>query len=163
MIEKENQKSKDSFHEDKIKIQKSNNLENDNEINNLINENLLEKINSLSHTEKQKILSLLRYLEKYKNIKWNSKGEIYYKNIKISGSNIFMLLQHAISHKKTKPQGYKIFYKVLTSVNVPRRLIKNKIGRDVINKTMRKNDNHWKPPGALTEYAKQRKQNYMKI
>ena len=61
--------------------------------------------------KKNKRLSLLYYLKKNRNIKWNKKGEIVYKGKLFPESNIKHLVNHAIHNNNSRPHGIKTFYK----------------------------------------------------
>ena len=93
--------------------------------------------------------SLLRYIEKSKDISWNSKGELQYKNQVIPLSNIKILIDHAIRNISTKPEGIKLFYQALSSSNVPKLLVANKLGRSLMKKYKNVKKNRWRPPGIL--------------
>ena len=72
-----------------------------------------------------------------KNIKWNSKGEFYYKNQKVLNSNIGKLIKHAINDIKSQPVGMTKFYKMLAVLGIPEYLILNKKGRAIIDKYLK--------------------------
>ena len=43
----------------------------------------------------------------------------------------------------------KNFYKILAKIVIPNKLIKNKEGRNIMNKTIHDIDIRWRPPGRL--------------
>ena len=70
--------------------------------------------------KRNKSLSLLYYLKKNKKIKWNKKGEIFYKRKIFPGTNIKHLVEHAVHNNKNRPHGIKTFYRILAKSNVPK-------------------------------------------
>ena len=52
-------------------------------------------------------------------IKWNKRGEIIYNGKTVKNSNIKHLIRHSFKNDKTKPVGYKTFYKLLASAHIP--------------------------------------------
>ena len=84
-----------------------------------------------------------------KNIKWNSKGEFYYKNKKVTNSNIGKLIKHVVSNSKSNLVGMTQFYKMLGSLGIPKYLIINKKGKEIIDKYLKKKNINWRPPGYL--------------
>ena len=87
--------------------------------------------------------------ENKKNIKWNSKGEFYYKNRKVLNSNIGKLIKHAINDIKSQPVGMTKFYKMLAILGIPEYLILNKKGRAIIDNYLKQKSPNWRPPGTL--------------
>ena len=105
----------------------------------------------LSLKKKNKSLSLLYYLKKNKNIKWNKKGEIFYKGKLFPESNIKHLVNHAVHNNNSRPHGIKTFYKILAKSNIPKKLISNKEGRHLMEKVLHERDIDWRPPGRLNK------------
>ena len=101
--------------------------------------------------KKNKSLSLLYYLKKNKDIKWNKKGEIFYKGKIFPESNIKHLVNHAVHNNKSRPHGIKTFYKILAKSNIPKKLISNKEGRHLMEKILHERDIDWRPPGRLNK------------
>ena len=83
------------------------------------------------------------------NMKWNSKGEIYYKSKKVLNSNIGELIKHAINNSKSQPTGMTKFYKILAILGVPQYLILNRKGKAIIEDYLKENKYTWRPPGNL--------------
>lgn len=98
--------------------------------------------------------ALLIFIKDRNALKWNKNGEIKNANEKtISRSNIITLIKHAISQKnEKKPIGYKTFYALLANSNIPQYLIKNNIGKSVIQNY----DFTWRPPGVLASNKKRK-------
>lgn len=66
-------------------------------------------------------------------VKINDKGEIMYKGKFIKHSNVYKLIEHAISsHSKILPKGYKEFYNLLKKISFPHHVITNKIGKKIL-------------------------------
>ena len=101
--------------------------------------------------KRNKSLSLLYYLKKNKNIKWNKKGEIFYKGKIFLETNIKHLVEHAVHNNKNRPYGIKTFYRILAKSNVPKKLISNKEGRHLMEKFLHERDIYWRPPGRLNK------------
>ena len=83
------------------------------------------------------------------DIKWNRRGEFQYKDKTVTDSNIITLIRHAVRNSKSKPKGIKIFYKSLSKLNVPKFIVVNKMGRDIMKESTLKTDDSWRPPGKL--------------
>lgn len=99
--------------------------------------------------KRNKGTSLLRHLENNKNISWNEIGEIIYKGKKIPNSDILTLINHAIYNDESEPVGMKIFYKVLANSNVPKLLISNKKGKEIMKERKERKELMWRPPGRM--------------
>ena len=99
--------------------------------------------------KRSKGTSLLRHLENNKNISWNEIGEIIYKGKKIPNSDILTLINHAIHNDESEPVGMKIFYKVLANSNVPKLLISNKKGKEIMKERKERKELMWRPPGRM--------------
>lgn len=110
---------------------------------------LIKSINKLPSRYKDRGLSLLRYMKRNDDIKWNEKGEFQYQNKTIPKSDIFSLIKHAISKSKSKPKGIKTFYKVLHKLNIPNFIVVNKMGKVIKENVQKKSDDLWRPPGKL--------------
>ena len=108
-----------------------------------------QKFPQLSLIKKNKGLELLKLLRKNDNIKFNKKGEICYKGKLLKRSNVYDLINHAIHTNRSHPVHMKNFYKILAKIVIPNKLIKNKEGRNIMNKEIHDIDNRWRPPGRL--------------
>ena len=91
----------------------------------------------------------MKLLRKNDNIKFNKKGEICYKGKLLKRSNVYDLINHAIHTNRSHPVHMKNFYKILAKIVIPNKLIKNKEGRNIMNKEIHDIDNRWRPPGCL--------------
>ena len=108
-----------------------------------------QKFPQLSLIKKNKGLELLKLLRKNDNIKFNKKGEICYKGKLLKRSNVYDLINHAIHTNRSHPVHMKNLYKILAKIVIPNKLIKNKEGRNIMNKEKHDIDNRWRPPGCL--------------
>ena len=108
-----------------------------------------QKFPQLSLIKKNKGLELLKLLRKNDNIKFNKKGEICYKGKFLKRSNVYDLINHAIHTKRSHPVHMKNFYKILAKIVIPNKLIKNKEGRNIMNKAIHDIDTRWRPPGRF--------------
>ena len=64
---------------------------------------------------------------------WNDDGQFGYKGKVIQNSDIEKLITHTLwNNNKTDLKGLKIFYQALSSLNLPKHLITNKIGRSIM-------------------------------
>ena len=54
-----------------------------------------------------------------KILKWNKKGELLYKGKIIKNSNIKKLIKHSLKNDQSKPLGFKVFYKAVSSLHIP--------------------------------------------
>ena len=108
-----------------------------------------QKFHQLSLIKKNKGLELLKLLRKNDNIKFNKKGEICYKGKLLKRSNVYDLINHAIHTNRSHPVHMKNFYKILAKIVIPNKLIKNKEGRNIMNKAIHDIDTRWRPPGRL--------------
>lgn len=121
----------------------------------ILKKNQVEKklkwmIECLTPEKSNKAQTLLRYIEKDNNMTWNDDGEFEYKGKVIQNSDIKKLIIHTLwNNNKTDIKGLKIFYQALSSLNLPKHLITNKIGRSIMKETRRKCDDKWRPPGKL--------------
>ena len=92
--------------------------------NGISNEHILEAI---PITLKRKATSLLNWISRKENIKWDSLGEVNLEGVKITGSNIVDLIRDLLSERKVSPPiGMKEFCQVLKKLNVPSSLIINR-------------------------------------
>ena len=105
----------------------------------------------MSLKKRNKSLSLLYYLKKNKDIKWNKKGEILYKGKILPETNIIHLIKHAMQNDKSRPHGVKAFYRILAKANIPKKLISNKEGRHLMEKVLHEKNIEWRPPGRLNK------------
>ena len=108
-----------------------------------------QKFPQLSLIKRNKGLELLKLLRKNDNIKLNKKGEICYKGKLLKKSNVYDLVNHAIHTNKNIPIHMRTFYKILAKILIPNKLIKNKEGRNIMNKEIHDIDTKWRPPGHL--------------
>ena len=108
-----------------------------------------QKSHQLSLTKSEKGLELLKILRKNVNIKINKKGEICYKGKLLKKSNVYELINHAIHTNKNPPIHMKSFYKILAKSVIPNKFIRNKEGRNIMNKEIHDIDTRWRPPGRL--------------
>ena len=101
-------------------------------------------------SEKKDYVNLISiFLNNRKEIKWNAKGEFYYKNEKIAKSNIGKLIKHVVSDSKSHPVGMRKFYKALAILGIPKYLVLNKKGKEIIEKYLKDKKHIWRPPGNL--------------
>ena len=108
-----------------------------------------QKFHQSSLTKSKKGLELLKLLRKNDNIKLNKKGEICYKGKLLKRSNVYELINHAIHTHKNPPIHMRSFYKILAKSVIPNKFIRNKEGRNIMNKEIHDKDNRWRPPGRL--------------
>ena len=108
-----------------------------------------QKSHQLSLTKSEKGLELLKILRKNVNIKINKKGEICYKGKLFKKSNVYELINHAIHTNKNPPIHMKSFYKILAKSVIPNKFIRNKKGRNIMNKEIHDIDTRWRPLGRL--------------
>ena len=104
----------------------------------------------LSPVKKHRASSLLRYIRKSKKIDWNSKLELKINGKILPKTNITFLINHAIhQQQKFKPKGIKIFYRALAQLNIPKFIIVNKEGYNIMKKVRNEKNLIWRPPGKL--------------
>lgn len=104
----------------------------------------------LSPAKKHRASSLLRYIRKSKKIDWNSKLELKINGKILPKTNITYLINHAIhQQQKFKPKGIKIFYRALAQLNIPKFIIVNKEGYNIMKKVRNEKNLIWRPPGKL--------------
>ena len=108
-----------------------------------------QKSHQLSLTKSEKGLELLKVLRKNDNIKLNKKGEICYKGKLLKRSNVYELIKHAIHTNMNPPIHMRSFYKILAKSMIPNKFIKNKEGRNIMNKEIHDTDSIWRPPGRI--------------
>ena len=108
-----------------------------------------QKFHQSSLTKSKKGLELLKLLRKNDNIKLNKKGEICYKGNLLKRSNVYELINHAIHTHKNPPMHMRSFYKILAKSVIPNKFIRNKEGRNIMNKEIHEKDSRWRPPGRL--------------
>ena len=118
-------------------------------------------INALPKKYKSKGFSLLRYVTRNYNMKWEPDGTFKYKNKIIPKSNILHLVLHALLKNITQePPGMKEFYEGLMDVNVPEYLIANDVGRELIMGDGE--DQDWGPIGELASKKNRKKPKWKK-
>ena len=118
-------------------------------------------IDSLPKKYKARAFSLLRYILRNYNMKWEPNGRFKYKNKIIPNSNILHLILHALLNNiKAEPPGMKEFYQGLTDINVPEYLISNTKGRELILGLGE--DEDWGPSGELANRKTRKKQKWNK-
>ena len=108
-----------------------------------------QKYHQLSLIKSKKGLELFKLLRKNDNIKFNKKGEICYKGKLLKTSNVYELINHAIHSNKNPPIHMRSFYKILAKSMIPNKFIRNKEGRNIMNKQINEIDEGWRPPGRL--------------
>ena len=108
-----------------------------------------QKYHQLSLIKSKKGLELFKLLRKNDNIKFNKKGEICYKGKLLKTSNVYELINHAIHSNKNPPIHMRSFYKILAKSMIPNKFIRNKEGRNIMNKQINVIDEGWRPPGRL--------------
>ena len=115
----------------------------------------LQKKNLMFHflpVEKRKKASkLFQYLTTHKIFRLTPDGEFIIKGKKVNDSNIVELITHAVDNISSEPIGMKYFYRKLKKNNVPNRYISNKIGKQIMNKSLSKETSTWRPPGWLNK------------
>ena len=115
-----------------------------------INKNLHSFIKNVDSNKKDYINLIIVFLNNNKkSVKWNSKGEFYYKDKKVTNSNIRKLIIHVVSDSKSNPTGMTKFYKMLGSLGIPKYLVLNKKGKHIIDKYLKKTNSKWRPPGNV--------------
>ena len=115
-----------------------------------MNKNLHSFIKNVNSKKRDYINLIIVFINNNrKNIKWNSKGEFYYKNKKVTNSNIGKLIKHVVSNSKSNLVGMIQFYKMLGSLGIPKYLVINKKGKEIIDKYLKKKNINWRPPGYL--------------
>ena len=108
-----------------------------------------QKSHQLSLTKSEKGLELLKVLRKNDNIKLNKKGEICYKGKLLKRSNVYELINYAKHTNMNPPIHMRSFYKILAKSMIPNKFIKNKEGRNIMNKEIHDTDSIWRPPGRI--------------
>jgi hypothetical protein len=96
-------------------------------------------------SEKKRGMKLFKMLKKSK-LRWNDKGEIVVNYNPVRGSNIIVLLKHALRKTKSQPLGVKSFYKALKHLYVPPDIVQNPMGQQLV-----KQREPFRPPGELVE------------
>ena len=118
-------------------------------------------IDALPKNYKAKAFSVLRYIVRNYNMKWEPNGTFKYKNKIIPNSNILRLVLHALLRDvKAKSPGMKEFYQGLTDINAPEYLISNDMGRELIMGLGE--DEDWGPSGELATKKTRKKQKWNK-
>lgn len=90
--------------------------------------------------EKRLLVSqILKFLNKSKKIGYNEKMEMVFRDKVVKGSNLKTLIEHAMSNTaNNKMKGILTFYRALASISIPKYLIKNKWGLQLMNKINKK-------------------------
>lgn len=110
-----------------------------------------KEIKELSPKDKIKILRFLSILKKSDLVKWNEKLELIRNGKRIKNSNIIVLLKHAIKKKsKSSPKGMKFFYKSLSQINIPKKILLSKMGISIMKEKQKGENKIWRPPGKLS-------------
>ena len=116
----------------------------------MMNKNLHSFIKKIDSDKKDYINLIIVFLNNNKkNVRWNSKGKFYYKNERVTNSNIGKLITHVVSDSKSHPIGMTKFYKMLGSLGIPKYLVLNKKGKQIIDKYLKKTNVKLRPPGNL--------------
>ena len=115
-----------------------------------MNKNLHSFIKNIDLEKKDLINLIIVFINNNKKyIKWNSKGEFYYKNVKVTNSNIGSLIKHVVRDSKSNLVGMSKFYKMLGVLGIPQYLVINEKGKEIIDKYLKKSNSKWRPPGNL--------------
>ena len=101
--------------------------------------------------KRKKASKLFQYLTTHKIFRLTRDGEIIMKGKKLNDSNIVELITHAVDNILSQPVGMRYFYRTLKKNNVPDRYILNKIGKQIMNKSLPNETSIWKPPGQLNK------------
>lgn len=96
-------------------------------------------------TERKKGMKLLKILQK-SSLKWNDKGEIVHRFNPVRGSNIIVLIKHALRNNSSKPLGVDYFYKAMKHLYIPSDIVQNPAGKQLVS-----NKDNFRPPGQLVE------------
>ena len=101
--------------------------------------------------KRKKASKLFQYLTTHKIFRLTPDGEFIIKGKKVNDSNIVELITHAVDNISSEPIGMKYFYRKLKKNNVPNRYISNKIGKQIMNKSLSNETSTWRPPGRLNK------------
>jgi hypothetical protein len=83
-----------------------------------------EILDSIPKTMKSKAQLLLKKMKTNRDITWNEKGELKYKDKTVQGSNVVDLVNDVLRKRKYfNPQGWEIFAEAVREANVPQYLI----------------------------------------
>ena len=83
-----------------------------------------EILDSIPKTMKSKAQLLLKKMKTNRDITWNEKGELKYKDKTVQGSNVVDLVNDVLRKRKYfNPQGWEIFGEAVREANVPQDLI----------------------------------------
>ena len=82
---------------------------------------------SVPPTMKSKAQQLVKKLKENKDlIRWDDKAQLIYEEEPVPGSNVIDLVNDALRHRKNfNPQGWRLFAKALSDVNVPEGIVRN--------------------------------------
>lgn len=95
----------------------------------------LLRIEHFSPSYRKNAAKLLKYLRKSKKVAYNNKLEVIYMGKVLENSNIIDLIEHALSRRNRNAiPAMTRFYRILKIVNVPIDLVKNPLGKIVMNK-----------------------------
>ena len=112
----------------------------------MMNKNFHSFIKNIDSDKKDYINLIIVFLN---NNKENVKGKFYYKNERVTNSNIGKLITHVVSDSKSNLIGMTKFYKMLGPLGIPKYLVLNKKGKQIIDKYLKKTNSKWRPPGNL--------------
>lgn len=91
------------------------------------------RIDQFSKKFRVKAVKLLKLLKESDKIGYNELMEMVYENKPVKHSNIVTLIEHALSrYNSSHPKGIRRFYKLLNEIGVPNTLVKNKMGRKLM-------------------------------
>ena len=81
---------------------------------------------SVPPTMKSRARQLVKKLKENKDlIRWDEKAQLIYEGEPVPGSNVIDLVNDALRHRKNfNPQGWRLFAKALSDVNVPEGIVR---------------------------------------
>ena len=84
-------------------------------------------MDSVRPTMKSRARQLVKKLKENKDlITWDDKAQLIYEGKPVPGSNVIDLVNDALRHRKNfNPQGWRLFAKALSDVNVPEGIVRN--------------------------------------
>ena len=82
---------------------------------------------SVPPTMKTRARQLVKKLKENKNlITWDDKAQLVYEGKPVPGSNVIDLVNDALRHwKNFNPQGWRLFAKALSDVNIPEGIVRD--------------------------------------
>ena len=107
--------------------------------------------------KRKKASKLFLYLTTHNIFRLTPDGEFIIKGKKVNDSNIVELITHAVDNISSEPIGMRYFYRTLKKNNVPERYISNKIGKQIMNKSLSNETSTWRPPGRLNKNKSRKK------